>query len=496
MHRLAPAVQTYSWGKIGAASAVARLSAAGRASGAPGGAGAPAAPDEGQRPFAELWMGTHPSGPSALAGEPLQDFLQRERGALGVEPYSAETGALPFLLKVLSIAKALSVQAHPDAERARRLHAQQPAAYRDGNHKPELACALTPFEAMCSFRPPGEVARHVSAVPELRSLLGGDEAVAALLKAAAVAEAARGAAAIEERGVAGDAAAAAAAAAVAADAADAAARFSLQLRAAYTALMNQPEAAVRAQVAALESRLRAYSAAAPVAEAPPSSSSSPPFPSSSYTPKPATVADPFATLTADACALRLCADFPGDVGVFTPYLLNVVTLAPGEAIFLAANEPHAYLSGDCVEVMACSDNVVRAGLTPKYKDVASLCEMLTYSAGRPAIMRGEPAGVAGGVREYAAPVREFLLQRVEAAPGGPAVDTPPIASAALLIVVSGTGTASVSAPSAPGGAPSISSEALSEGQVWLQPFGVGLSVSCAAGAVPLVLFRAHVARNY
>ncbi len=108
-------------------------------------------------------------------------------------------------------------------------------------------------------------------------------------------------------------------------------------------------------------------------------------------------------LPADAVALRLCAQYPGDIGVFAPYLLNTVALVPGQAIFLAANEPHAYLAGvyahihacaavsldsvvllhtgDCVECMACSDNVVRAGLTPKYKDVSTLCEMLTYKYG-------------------------------------------------------------------------------------------------------------------
>ena len=47
-------------------------------------------------------------------------------------------------------------------------------------------------------------------------------------------------------------------------------------------------------------------------------------------------------------------------------------------MFLGPNLPHAYLSGDCIECMACSDNVVRAGLTPKLIDVPTLCEMLIY----------------------------------------------------------------------------------------------------------------------
>jgi len=79
--------------------------------------------------------------------------------------------------------------------------------------------------------------------------------------------------------------------------------------------------------------------------------------------------------------LRLNSQFPGDVGCFCVFFLNYLTLEPGQAIFLAANMPHAYLSGDCVECMATSDNVVRAGLTPKYRDVNLLINMLTYESG-------------------------------------------------------------------------------------------------------------------
>ncbi|XP_078285997.1 mannose-6-phosphate isomerase isoform X2 [Rhinoraja longicauda] len=77
--------------------------------------------------------------------------------------------------------------------------------------------------------------------------------------------------------------------------------------------------------------------------------------------------------------LRLHSQFPGDVGCFVIYFLNLVKLKPGEAMFLGANEPHAYLYGDCIECMACSDNTVRAGLTPKFIDVHTLCEMLNYT---------------------------------------------------------------------------------------------------------------------
>ena len=76
--------------------------------------------------------------------------------------------------------------------------------------------------------------------------------------------------------------------------------------------------------------------------------------------------------------LRLEKQYPADVGVIAAFFLNHVKLNPGEALFLGANEPHAYLSGECVECMATSDNVVRAGLTPKHRDVQTLCSMLTY----------------------------------------------------------------------------------------------------------------------
>jgi mannose-6-phosphate isomerase len=75
---------------------------------------------------------------------------------------------------------------------------------------------------------------------------------------------------------------------------------------------------------------------------------------------------------------RLYSDYPNDRGVICPLLLNHLQIQPGEAFFMGPNEPHAYISGDCVECMALSDNTVRAGLTPKHRDVATLSKMLHY----------------------------------------------------------------------------------------------------------------------
>lgn len=76
--------------------------------------------------------------------------------------------------------------------------------------------------------------------------------------------------------------------------------------------------------------------------------------------------------------LQLERQYPADVGVISAFFLNHVNLKPGEALYIGANEPHAYIFGECIECMATSDNVVRAGLTPKHMDVNTLCSMLTY----------------------------------------------------------------------------------------------------------------------
>ena len=102
--------------------------------------------------------------------------------------------------------------------------------------------------------------------------------------------------------------------------------------------------------------------------------------------------------------LRLNTQFPNDIGIFCSFLLNYVEMSPGEAIFLGAGEPHAYVSGgqhlhlspmlsradvnhkhdiyiaDIIECMANSDNVIRAGLTPKLRDIPNLVNTLTYAA--------------------------------------------------------------------------------------------------------------------
>jgi len=87
---------------------------------------------------------------------------------------------------------------------------------------------------------------------------------------------------------------------------------------------------------------------------------------------------------------------PADRGLFAFFLLNLVTLAPGEAVFMGPNFPHAYLSGELVECMANSDNVVRAGLTRKFQDKETLLSMLDFNAVRPNVLSPREHLVAPG----------------------------------------------------------------------------------------------------
>jgi mannose-6-phosphate isomerase len=115
--------------------------------------------------------------------------------------------------------------------------------------------------------------------------------------------------------------------------------------------------------------------------------------------------------------MRLAGEYADDVGCFVVFLLNCFSLKKGEAIYLAANVPHAYLFGDGVECMACSDNVVRAGLTPKFKDVETLCSMLDYTMrsadeNKLASARTHLSREKAYLTEFRPSVDEFSIQQI------------------------------------------------------------------------------------
>ena len=154
-------IRDYAWGST---TAIARLQ--GR-------------PTPSAGPEAELWMGAHPAAPSALdvdgASVSLVDWIARDSvAALGAEAAERFGAELPFLLKVLAADAPLSVQAHPSEAQARAGFAREEAAglaldapnrsYRDPHAKPELVCALGPFDALCGFRPADEIDAGLAAL--------------------------------------------------------------------------------------------------------------------------------------------------------------------------------------------------------------------------------------------------------------------------------------------------------------------------------------------
>ncbi|XP_017288390.1 mannose-6-phosphate isomerase isoform X2 [Kryptolebias marmoratus] len=302
------AVQNYLWGKIGLDSEVAKLVVGGD----------PLAVIEDGKPYAELWMGSHPKGDAQIkdnriAQTTLGQWIAHYPACLGSKVKDAFQGQLPFLFKVLSVNTALSIQAHPNKELAASLHAQFPEHYPDNNHKPEMAIALTRFQGLCGFRPVEEILAFLQLVPEFHALVGYD-------------------AAEELRCSVGDED-----------------RTSQALKKCFSRMMSCEKKVFVDELNELVKRVSEEGAAGKD-----TSSSN------------------------GELLLRLHSQYPGDIGCFSIYFLNYVVLEPGQAMFLGANEPHAYIYGDCIECMACSDNTVRAGLTRKYIDVNTLCEMLNY----------------------------------------------------------------------------------------------------------------------
>ncbi|MEU3603500.1 mannose-6-phosphate isomerase, class I [Streptomyces sp. NPDC006798] len=327
MERLTNTIRPYAWGSTTAIPALLGIAPTGE-------------------PQAEMWLGAHPGAPSHLARGPLDAVVAadpvRELGPAVVGRHGPQ---LPFLLKLLAAGAPLSLQVHPDLDQARAGHAAEEAAgipadapnrnYRDRNHKPELICALTPFDGLCGFRPPAETADLVAG-------LGVDslKPYADLLHAHPE---------------------------------DAA------LREVLTAVLTADPAAVAETVAeTTEAADRLGGPYAPYAD--------------------------------------IAHHYPGDPGVLAALLLNHVRLQPGEALYLGAGVPHAYLNGLGVEIMANSDNVLRCGLTPKHVDVPELLRVVRFNATDAAVLR--PEADPDGEEVYDTPAAEFRLSRLVLAPDG------------------------------------------------------------------------------
>jgi mannose-6-phosphate isomerase len=320
------------------------------------------------RPHAELWLGAHPAAPSAAVRtsrgaapvvRPLDALVAADPGGILGDGVRAAFGdRLPYLVKLLAAQRALSLQVHPDAPRARRRYDEETAQgvrpaqrrYPDPWHKPELLVALAPTLALAGLRAPEQAAAALAGLGTTglgTVSTGAGEAVADVI------------AALRAPGPA-----------------------DVRLRTALTRVLALPDAAVAHVTSALTS------------------------------PDPGSAGGGAGPLQV---ARLLAAQFPGDRGVVASFLLHPVALAPGEALFVDAGVLHCYVAGVGLEVMAASDNVLRAGLTDKRVDVGELLAVVRTDPGPPPVLRPVPAARGDGLvlRHYAGTAAEFALDLVD-----------------------------------------------------------------------------------
>ncbi|CAL8136707.1 unnamed protein product [Prunus armeniaca] len=416
LQRLRCSVQNYDWGKRGTDSLVARLSALNSSS-----------EIDPEKPYAEIWMGTHESGPSFLIqnGDENNGFLSIGSESLSLKDWVLENpkvlgekvvqkwgSDLPFLFKVLSVAKALSIQAHPDKELAKVLHKFMPNLYKDANHKPEMALAVTHFEALCGFISLEELKVVLDNVPEIEELVGSEDANKVFD--------------ITDR--------------------DDENKVTSVLRSIFTHLMSASKEMITTIITKMKNRLRIESQARLLTEK-------------------------------EQLVLQLERQYPADVGVISAFFLNHVNLKPGEALYIGANEPHAYIFGECIECMATSDNVVRAGLTPKHMDVNTLCSMLTYKQGYPKILQGVALGPY--VTRYLPPFDEFEVDCCQL-PQGESTEFPAVPGPSIFLVTFGEGIIYAS---------DLKGDIITEGDVLFAPANTQISITSAS---QLQIYRAGV----
>ncbi len=308
-------------------------------------------------PEAELWMGAHPDDPSIVLGRDgtehtLLDLVDTDPiGQLG-DGYAAKwDNRLPFLLKVLAADEPMSLQVHPSLAQAQEGFAR------------EEAMGLPRLAAHRNYPDPTAKPELVCALTEFHVLAGFRAADRTL-------DLLRG---LEAPGLA----------------------HYMNL------LAGQPD----------EHGLRALF--------------------TTWVTLPSPVLDELLPEVLDACvlhvkehgpfdldcrtALELGERYPGDPGVLAALLLNRLVLGPGEAVYLAPGNLHAYLRGTAVEIQANSDNILRCGLTPKHVDLPELVSVVNFRHGDMPVLRGERGGPHRVT--YVTDAPEFELGRLEWAPG-------------------------------------------------------------------------------
>ncbi|KAF1836869.1 mannose-6-phosphate isomerase [Decorospora gaudefroyi] len=292
--------------------------------------------------YAEMWMGTYPDLPSYVleTGENLQDVIDKHPDELVGKTVAKKFNhtKLPYLPKVLSIAKALPLQLHPNKELASRLHSKNPDQFTDPNHKPEIALALGDFEAFCGFKALKDIHRLMQLpplqpfLPEVKKPDFDDQTLKHVVKAMLTAS-------------------------------------DDTVRKTNDSLMQLPKEK---------------------------------FGEDSYIPE---------------LIPRLSEQYDkADNGTLVALVtMNYMQLKEGDSIYIPADGIHAYLSGDIIECMARSNNVLNTGFCPRADrdSVDMFCSVLTFTPhdAKEAIL---PSKVFDGCKNgktklYGPPLSEFSM---------------------------------------------------------------------------------------
>ncbi|MBU0926278.1 MAG: mannose-6-phosphate isomerase, class I [Spirochaetes bacterium] len=306
-------------------------------------------------PWAELWMGAHPKAPSIAvdpstgAEAPLDALISdAPAAALGEETAARFGGVLPFLLKILSAAKPLSIQAHPSKRKAEHGFAREEFMgipldapernYKDSNHKPETVVALTRFEGLCGFRALDDIIQNV------KLLAPSDwERYAGRLA--------------RDPG-------------------------RLELSVFFYTFISLADEEKKKHLNSARAR------SGRIVETEPAGS---------------------VTSKLFSRVLTLMEAYPDDIGALAPLILNLFELEPGQALNLAAGVPHAYLGGTAVEIMANSDNVLRGGLTHKHMDVPELVSALSFESA--SIEPLAPVAAPDGFSLYPCDIPDYSISK-------------------------------------------------------------------------------------
>lgn len=328
------------------------------------------------KPFAEYWMGAHPSNPSLIEQDEqttisLGELIHQNPSKYLGEKVAEQFSALPFLFKVLDVKEMLSIQVHPTKEEAIKGFARENEAgiplsashrnYKDDNHKPEVMVALSEFWLLHGFKERALLMETLQQIPELNILIR-----------------------VFEKG----------------------GYYGL-----YKYVMELPQEKVDEMLSPLLKKIMPEYAANKLTRSNP------------------------AYWACKAIAPNSDKYRNIDRGIFSVYFFNIVQLHPGQAIFQGAGVPHAYLEGQNVELMSNSDNVLRGGLTPKHIDVPELLKHTLFEGITPHILNGETHGAE---TIYHCPVPDFVVSKIELTKNG--TFTHDASSAEILIVTEGEST--------------------------------------------------------